>query len=293
MIAAAAIAAAIAASAAALAAALSAGGSLRRAENARALASAPGPEEERPKTAGGALSQAGLATDRGTWAVLLAALAAACALVGATAFGPAGIAAAPLGPAAATLWLKSRAKRRMAMFDEQLARALPLVAESMRGGGSTFERSLAAAAKTADEPLKSELEACAAAMSADGDVVAAIRDMGGRTGSKDVAMLAAAVECGRELGGSYADTLGQIAGAIDARIAMRRHVESETAAAKASAKALTGMPIALLAILCAMSPESAAFFFGTAAGLACLAAVAALLVAGTLLINKISDMKID
>lgn len=74
---------------------------------------------------------------------------------------------------------------------------------------------------------------------------------------------------------------------------MRRHVESETAAAKASAKALTGMPIVLLAILCAMSPDSAAFFFDTAAGLACLAAVAALLVAGTLLINKISDMKID
>ena len=159
MIAAAAVIAALAASAAALAAALSAGGALRRAENARALASSPGSVEERPKTAGGALSQAGLATDRGTWAVLLAALAAACALVGATAVGPAGIAAAALGPAAATLWLKSRAKRRMAMFDEQLARALPLVAESMRGGGSTFEGSLTAAAKTADEPLKSELEA--------------------------------------------------------------------------------------------------------------------------------------
>ena len=285
--------AAVAASAAALFCAVSAAGSVRRAANARELASSEAEKARRPKARSGMLAEAGVDADAGTWALLLALLAAAGAIAGFVLAGPAGLAATAVGPVGATIWLRSRAKKRMAAFDEQLSRALPLIAESMKGGGATFPVAVVAAARTADEPLKGELEACAAAMAADGDVVAAIRDMGERTGSRDVAMLASAVEVGRELGGSYAETLERIAAAIDARIAIRRHVESETASAKASAKALTAMPAVLLAILCVMSPDTSAFFFGTPAGWASIAAVAALLAAGGAMIAKISDMKID
>ena len=116
-----------------------------------------------------------------------------------------------------------------------------MVAENMRAG-SSIERALRSVGENSDDPLKSELLACAGAMQIDGDIVVALDDMAKRTGKEGIfVLLQAAVASHKEVGGSLADSLERIGDTIDARFVARRHIESETSSVIASMKALIVM----------------------------------------------------
>lgn len=254
--------AAAAAGAWALASGIAAAASTRRAVNAEdARAAVPQPMRRTSKPKGrGRLAAAGLDMDPAAWASILLAMAAAAGLLLMLAAGPlAGLAGAVAAPCAAELAIRARARKRMSLFDEQLARALPMVAQSVSGAGISIERALATAADNADEPLHSVLADAVASYSIDGDLSRA---------------------------------LGQIAQTIDMRNDMRRRIAVNTAPAKSTAKILVMVPIVAffgqLAIL-----QEARDFYATPAGAAVIAAVVAAAGVGIALTRKFSDIDID
>ena len=235
---------------------LSAAGDVRRVRNSTALRTGESDDKDKKvSTTLPRLAEAGIEVDGKIWILLLVLLAGAGALVGFMALGLIGIGFALIGPLIAELWVRSRGKSRKARFDEQLARSLPMVAENMRAG-SSIERALRSVGENSDDPLKSELLACAGAMQIDGDIVAALDDMAKRTGSKDLVLLQAAVASHKEVGGSLADSLERIGDTIDARLSLRRHIESETSSVIASMKALIVMLLILFASWIPILPVS-------------------------------------
>ena len=152
---------------------LLAAGDVRRMRNSTALRTGESDDKDKKvSTPLPRLAEAGIEVDGTIWIILLVLLAGAGALIGFMALGLIGIGFALIGPLIAELWVRSRGKSRKARFDEQLARSLPMVAENMRAG-SSIERALRSVGENSDDPLKSELLACAGAMQIDGDIVAA------------------------------------------------------------------------------------------------------------------------
>lgn len=287
--------AAAAAGAWALASGIAAAASTRRAVNAEdARAAVPQPMRRTSKPKGrGRLAAAGLDMDPAAWASILLALAAAAGLLLMLAAGPlAGLAGAVAAPCAAELAIRARARKRMSLFDEQLARALPMVAQSVSGAGISIERALATAADNADEPLHSVLADAVASYSIDGDTVAALDAAAVRANSADMRLICAAVRTHKESGGDLSRALGQIAQTIDMRNDMRRRIAVNTAPAKSTAKILVMVPIVAffgqLAIL-----QEARDFYATPAGAAVIAAVVAAAGVGIALTRKFSDIDID
>ena len=261
--------AAAAAGAWALASGIAAAASTRRAVNAEdARAAVPQPMRRTSKPKGrGRLAAAGLDMDPAAWASILLARAAELAI-------------------------RARARKRMSLFDEQLARALPMVAQSVSGAGISIERALATAADNADEPLHSVLADAVASYSIDGDTVAALDAAAARANSADMRLICAAVRTHKESGGDLSRALGQIAQTIDMRNDMRRRIAVNTAPAKSTAKILVMVPIVAffgqLAIL-----QEARDFYATPAGAAVIAAVVAAAGVGIALTRKFSDIDID
>lgn len=272
---------------------LSAAGDVRRMRNSTALRTGESDDKDKKvPTPLPRLAEAGIEVNGKTWILLLVLLAGAGALIGFMALGLIGIGFALIGPLIAELWVRSRGKSRKAQFDEQLARSLPMVAENMRAG-SSIERALRSVGENSDDPLKSELLACAGAMQIDGDIVAALDDMAKRTGSKDLVLLQAAVASHKEVGGSLADSLERIGDTIDARLSLRRHIESETSSVIASMKALIVMLLILFAIIMVGIPQAYDFYTQDPLGIPVLIVVVLFAATGSVIIYKMADIDVE
>lgn len=272
---------------------LSTAGDIRRLRNTTALRNGePDEDEKKVPTPLPRLAEAGIEVDGKTWVILLILLAGAGGLIGFMALGPIGIGFSLAGPLIAELWVRSRGKSRKARFDEQLARSLPMVAENMRAG-SSIERALRSVGENSDDPLKSELLTCAGSMQIDGDIVAALDDMAKRTGSKDLVLLQSAVASHKEVGGSLADSLERIGDTIDARLSLRRHIESETSSVMASMKALIVMLFVLFAIIMVGIPQAYDFYTQDPLGIPVLAVVVLFAGMGSFIIYKMADIDVE
>ena len=272
---------------------LSAAGDVRRMRNSTALRTGESDDKDKKvPTPLPRLAEAGIEVNGKTWILLLVLLAGAGALIGFMALGLIGIGFALIGPLIAELWVRSRGKSRKARFDEQLARSFPMVAENMRAG-SSIERALRSVGENSDDPLKSELLACAGAMQIDGDIVAALDDMAKRTGSKDLVLLQAAVASHKEVGGSLADSLERIGDTIDARLSLRRHIESETSSVIASMKALIVMLLILFAIIMVGIPQAYDFYTQDPLGIPVLIVVVLFAATGSVINYKMADIDVE
>lgn len=277
----------------ALGIAFSTAGDVRRINNAAELRrNARAENKKKPGKTLQRLTAAGIEVKASTWYMLLVLLGIAGGMVGFLIMGLTGVLLIVVGPLLAELWVRSRAKSRKASFDEQLARALPMVAENMRGGASV-ERALRSVGQNSDDPLKTELLACSGSMQIDGDISVALEDMAERTGSHDVSLLQSAVASHKEVGGSLADSLERIGETIDARLELRRHVESETSSVMASMKALVVMAFIIFGIVLVGFPQANEFYFHNPAGIPVLLAVALLVGGGVFVIYKMADIDVD
>ena len=130
-------------------------------------------------------------------------------------------------------------------------------------------------------------------MQVDGDIVAALDDMAKRTGSKDLVLLQAAVASHKEVGGSLADSLERIGDTIDARLSLRRHIESETSSVIASMKALIVMLLILFAIIMVGIPQAYDFYTQDPLGIPVLIVVVLFAATGSVIIYKMADIDVE
>lgn len=154
-----------------------------------------------------------------------------------------------IGVGAVFFWVNSKAKKRIAMIEEQLPDAVELMVRSLRVG-HPFSSAVQIVAKEVEDPLATEFGVIADESAYGRDIGEALKDMAERLGIQDMRFLAVAVTIQQQSGGNLAEVLAGLAKVIRARFRLFRRVKAITAEAQWSGRFLSAFPLlALLGIL--------------------------------------------
>lgn len=154
-----------------------------------------------------------------------------------------------IGVSAVYIWVNSKAKKRMALFEEQLPDAVELMVRSLRVG-HPFVSAIQIVAKESEDPIATEFGIISDESAYGRDVSEALKEMAERMGMQDLRFLSVAVTIQQQSGGNLAEVLAGLAKVIRARFRLFRRVKAITAEAQWSGKFLSAFPlIALMVIL--------------------------------------------
>jgi tight adherence protein B len=153
--------------------------------------------------------------------------------------------------------------------------------------GYSLEQALTQTAQESPEPLAFELRKTASDMQAGCSVTEALQLLELRTQLPDLRFVSAALEIQHQTGGSLRDILDSAAQSVNDSFELHRSLEVQTAQARMSARVVSIMPIALVALLSLCMDGYLASFFSSFAGFALLVIAAAMEIVGIVLIRKI------
>lgn len=151
-------------------------------------------------------------------------------------------------------WVNSKAKKRMALIDEQLPDAIELIVRSLRVG-HPFVSAINTVSREIADPLASELGVIADEAAYGRDVSESIRAMAERLDSQDLRFLAVSVGIQQTSGGNLAEILQGLSEVIRARFKLFRKVKAITGEAKWSGMFLSVFPLLALVAINIMQPD--------------------------------------
>ena len=151
-------------------------------------------------------------------------------------------------------WVSSKAKKRLAMIDEQLPDAIELMVRSLRVG-HPFISAINTVSKEIQDPLASELGVIADEAAYGRDISESIRAMAERLDSQDLRFMAVAVGIQQTSGGNLAEILQGLSEVIRARFKLFRKVKAITGEAKWSGTFLSVFPLLALVGINVMQPD--------------------------------------
>lgn len=159
-----------------------------------------------------------------------------------------------IGIAAVYLWVGHKAKKRIAMIEEQLPDAIELMVRSLRVG-HPFSSAVSIVAKEVKDPLATEFGIIADESAYGRDVGEALKAMAERLDMQDLRFLAVAVTIQQQSGGNLAEILAGLSKVIRARFKLFRRVKAITAEAQWSGKFLSAFPVVALIAVNVMDPH--------------------------------------
>ncbi len=151
-------------------------------------------------------------------------------------------------------WVNSKAKKRMALLEEQLPDSIELMVRSLRVG-HPFATAVGIVAKEIPDPLGSEFGVISDEAAYGRDVSESLKAFAERMDSQDLRFLAVAVSIQQQSGGNLAEILDGLSKVIRARFKLFRRVKAITAEAKWSGMFLSGFPIAALMLILVIKPD--------------------------------------
>ncbi len=198
---------------------------------------------------------------------------------------------AAMGVGGVFVWVNNKAKKRLAMIEEQLPDAVELMVRSLRVG-HPFSSALTIVSKEVPDPLASEMGVISDESAYGRDVGEALKAMAERLDMQDLRFLAVAVTIQQQSGGNLAEILDGLSKVIRSRFKLFRRVKAITAEAKWSGMFLSIFPIAALVGINVIQPnyyddvKTTAYFIP-----ACLV-VAAFLVVNIFVMRTLVNIKV-
>ncbi|MCA0870911.1 type II secretion system F family protein [Seohaeicola saemankumensis] len=163
------------------------------------------------------------------------------------------VASIGIGIGGVYFWINSKAKKRMAMIEEQLPDAVELMVRSLRVG-HPFTSAIQIVAKEVEDPLATEFGIIADECAYGRDVGESLKEMAERLDMQDMRFLSVAVTIQQQSGGNLAEVLAGLASVIRARFRLFRRVKAITAEAQWSGKFLSAFPLLCLVAILAKDP---------------------------------------
>lgn len=151
-------------------------------------------------------------------------------------------------------WVNRKAKKRMALLDEQLPDAVELIVRSLRVG-HPFSSAIGIVSKEVPDPLGTEFGIIADEAAYGRDVAESLKAFAERMDSQDLRFLAVAVTIQQTSGGNLAEILEGLSKVIRARFKLFRRVKAITAEAKWSGMFLSAFPIGALVMINVVKPD--------------------------------------
>lgn len=150
-----------------------------------------------------------------------------------------------MGIGAVYFWVNQKAKKRLALIEEQLPDAIELMVRSLRVG-HPFSSAVGIVAREIPDPLGSEFGIIADEAAYGRDVSESLRALAERVDMQDMRFLAVAVSIQQQSGGNLAEILEGLSRVIRARFKLFRRVKAITAEAKWSGNFLSAFPVLAL-----------------------------------------------
>ena len=164
------------------------------------------------------------------------------------------LAATVIGYAALYLWLRGRARRRIALIEEQLPDALDLMVRSLRVG-HPIGGAIGIVAREMPDPIGTEFGLLADEATYGMSITDALEKLTARVPVPDLRFLAIAVNIQATSGGNLAEILEGLSAVIRSRFKLFRKVRAITAEARWSGWFLSIFPIAALMLVQLVDPN--------------------------------------
>jgi tight adherence protein B len=182
-------------------------------------------------------------------------------------------------------------ERRRKLFAEQLPDNLQVLASALRAGHS-FVGALSVVIDDADDPSRTEFRRVVADEQLGIPLEDAIRSVVKRMGNEDLEQVALVAALQRQTGGNMAEVLERVTDTIRERFELRRMVQTLTAQGRMSRWIVTALPIGLLIAISLINPDYTKPLFESTGGRLALMVAGVMLIAGSLVIKRIVNIKV-
>jgi tight adherence protein B len=189
------------------------------------------------------------------------------------------------------MYVNGRADRVRRQFADQLPDNLEVLAAAMRAGHSLVS-GLSNVSEGATEPSRTEFARIVADEQLGSPLEDAIGTVVVRMENRDLDQVALIARLQRETGSSSAEVLDRVVETVRGRAELRRLVKTLTAQGRMSRWVLTMIPVALALLLSVLSPGYLNPMFDHALGRVALFFAAGMVIAGSLVIKKIVNIKV-
>lgn len=150
--------------------------------------------------------------------------------------------------------LRIRRSRRHKAFGAQFPDAIDIIVRSLKAG-HPVPVAISMVAREMPDPIGSEFGMVSDEVTYGADLETAMRSLYFRVGQDDLPLFVTAVAIQGSTGGNLSEILQNLSAIIRLRFKMRRKVKALAAEGKYSAIILSGLPIAMFAILQSMTPD--------------------------------------
>lgn len=196
-----------------------------------------------------------------------------------------------MGIGAVYVWVNNKAKKRLALLEEQLPDAVELMVRSLRVG-HPFSSAIQIVSNEVPDPLGTEMGLIADESAYGRDVGEALKALAERVDMQDMRFLAVAVTIQQTSGGNLAEILDGLSKVIRARFKLFRRVKAITAEAKWSGAFLSGFPLGALVMINVIQPNYYDEVKETAAFIPAALVVAGFLIANVFVMKMLVNIKV-
>jgi tight adherence protein B len=196
-----------------------------------------------------------------------------------------------LTPVVTRSYISHRLHKVQDDFADQLAPNLQVLASALRVGHS-FSGALAVVVENAHEPSKSELQRVVADERLGVPLEESIRRVSERMASRDLDQVALLSELQRTAGGNAAEVLDTVVETLRERADLRRLMRTLTAQGRLARWILTALPVVVGLGMWLLQEDAMKPLFNTKTGQILLVAATIMVVSGSLVIQRIVEIKV-
>src|SRR2546421_2505295 len=195
---------------------------------------------------------------------------------------------AVIGYVLPAFYLRNRRGHRLHQFDDELPRAMELIANSMKAGQSVAQ-SFTAVVENAGPRVSEEFGLARREIELGASVESALGNMEKRMGSSDLRLMIMVITIQHAVGGDLPAILTTLADTMRQRREMREEVLAATAQSRASSVIITLLPLLVAAFGYFVLPDYFRPLFTNFLGWVILISAALLLGTGTFIIRRITE----
>lgn len=188
-------------------------------------------------------------------------------------------------------FVRRRVDRVRNRFAEQLPDNLQVLASALRAGHSLVG-ALSVVVDDAPEPSRSEFRRVVADEQLGVPLDQSLTVVAQRMESKDLEQVALVATLQRDTGGNTAEVLDRVTDTVRARFELRRMVRTLTAQGRMSRWVVSLLPVGLFALITLINPNYMRPLFTHTSGRVLLALSAVMVIAGSLVIRRIVNVKV-
>jgi tight adherence protein B len=182
-------------------------------------------------------------------------------------------------------------KRKRDLFADQLPDNLQVLSSALRAGHSLVG-ALSVLVDDCPEPSQSEFRRAIADEQLGVSLDQALGVVASRMQSRDLEQVALVAALQRDTGGNTAEVLDRVAETVRGRFELRRLVKTLTTQGRMSRWIVTLLPVGLLVVMAAINPAYMGPLFTHPLGRVMLIAASVMVVAGSLVIKRIINIKV-